>query len=113
MTSSEYIETTQQASNMHQEKDEMALAATATATASTATETTKTSPAPKVWFRIKFRTVCEICLVMPLVGLVACLLIALAFQFEHIQETACKVSRHVIYTLVVVLSRHAKSSSTF
>jgi hypothetical protein len=34
---------------------------------------------------------CEICLAMPLVGLVACLVIALLFQFEHIQETACKV----------------------
>lgn len=46
----------------------------------------------QVWFRMQFRTVCEICLAMPLVGLVACLIVALLFQFDHIQETACKVS---------------------
>ena len=45
-----------------------------------------------VWFRMQFRTVCEICVLMPLLGLVACLIVALLFQFDHIQETACKVS---------------------
>ena len=47
-----------------------------------------------VWFRMQFRTVCEICVLMPLLGLVACLIVALIFQFEHIQETACKVSTY-------------------
>ena len=44
-----------------------------------------------VWFRMQFRTLAEICLLMPLIGLLACLIVALIFQFEHIQETACKV----------------------
>ena len=44
-----------------------------------------------VWFRMQFRTLAEICLLMPLLGLAACLIVALIFQFEHIQETACKV----------------------
>jgi len=44
-----------------------------------------------VWFCMQFRTVCEICVLMPLIGLVACLIVGLIFQFEHIQETACKV----------------------
>ena len=44
-----------------------------------------------VWFRMQFRTLAEICLLMPLIGLLACLIVALLFQFEHIQETACKV----------------------
>jgi len=55
-------------------------------------------PSPKatgengnVWLRIKFRTVCEICVSMPLIGLVACFIVSMIFQFEHIQETACKV----------------------
>lgn len=45
----------------------------------------------RVWVRFSFRQLCQICLAMPLVGLVVCLLIAVIFQFEHIQETACKV----------------------
>lgn len=45
----------------------------------------------KVWYCIQFRKLCEICLTMPLIGLMACLIIALIFQFEHIQETACRV----------------------
>jgi len=55
-------------------------------------------PSPKatgengnVWLRIQFRTVCEICVSMPLIGLVACFIVSMIFQFEHIQETACKV----------------------
>ena len=44
------------------------------------------------WFDIKLRTVCEFAVLMPLGGLVVCLITALTFQFEHIQETACKVS---------------------
>ena len=47
--------------------------------------------AENVWFRMRFRTLAEICLCMPLIGLLACLIVALIFQFEHIQETACKV----------------------
>jgi len=50
-----------------------------------------TAPSSDVWFCMKFRTLAEICLMMPLLGLVACLIVALLFQFEHIQETACKV----------------------
>ena len=56
-------------------------------------------PSPKdterngnVWLRIQFRTICEICVSMPLIGLVACFIVSMIFQFEHIQETACKVS---------------------
>lgn len=45
----------------------------------------------KVWFNIKFRKICEFCVLMPLGGLVVCLITALIFQFEHIQETACQV----------------------
>eukprot|EP00094_Tigriopus_californicus_P006057 TCALIF_05833-PA protein Name:"Similar to CG7990 Post-GPI attachment to proteins factor 2-like (Drosophila melanogaster)" AED:0.06 eAED:0.06 QI:0/0.75/0.8/1/0.75/0.8/5/515/362 len=45
----------------------------------------------RIWVRFSFRQLCQICLAMPLVGLVVCLLIAVIFQFEHIQETACKV----------------------
>ena len=45
-----------------------------------------------IWFSIKFKTVCQFCVLMPLGGLVLCLMNALIFQFEHIQETACKVS---------------------
>ena len=44
------------------------------------------------WFDIKLRTVCEFAVAMPLGGMVICLITALMFQFEHIQETACKVS---------------------
>ena len=50
----------------------------------------------KVWFNIKFRTVCEFCVLMPLGGLVVCLITALIFQFEHIQETACQVSHNLL-----------------
>jgi len=50
-----------------------------------------TAPSSDVWFCMKFRTLAEICLLMPLLGLAACLIVALLFQFEHIQETACKV----------------------
>lgn len=45
----------------------------------------------EVWVDIPFRTLCKICLATPLLGLVACLAVAVIFQFEHIQETACKV----------------------
>jgi len=55
-------------------------------------------PSPKdtekngnVWLRIQFRTICEICVSMPLIGLVSCFIVSMIFQFEHIQETACKV----------------------
>ncbi len=48
--------------------------------------------APVVWFVVQFRQLCQVCLAAPLLGLVLCLLMAVAFQFEHIQETACKVS---------------------
>ena len=44
------------------------------------------------WFEIKLRTICEFAVVMPLGGMLICLITALTFQFEHIQETACKVS---------------------
>lgn len=57
-------------------------------------EKLKQQTTPQVWFRMQFRTVCEICLAMPLVGLVACLIVALLFQFDHIQETACKVGTY-------------------
>lgn len=59
---------------------------------------TMAPPSPKdtekngnVWLRIQFRTICEICVSMPLIGLVACFIVSMIFQFEHIQETACKV----------------------
>ncbi len=45
----------------------------------------------RVWFALSFRKIGEVCLAMPLVGLVACFLIAVIFQFGDIQETACKV----------------------
>jgi len=45
----------------------------------------------QIWFCVKFRRLCEVCLAMPLIGLVTCLAIAVIFQFEHIHETACKV----------------------
>ena len=47
---------------------------------------------PEVWVDLPFRTLCKICLATPLLGLVACLCVAVIFQFAHIQETACKVS---------------------
>ena len=46
----------------------------------------------QVWFVLPFRLLCQICLALPLAGLVACLLVAVVFQFGDIQETACKVS---------------------
>ncbi len=55
-------------------------------------QTCENLPEQRIWYCVQFRRLCEICLAMPLVGLVACLAIALVFQFEHIQETACKVS---------------------
>ena len=55
-----------------------------------------TAPSSDVWFCMKFRTLAEICLLMPLLGLAACLIVALLFQFEHIQETACKVILKII-----------------
>ena len=48
----------------------------------------------QVWFVLPFRLLCQICLTLPLAGLVACLLIAVVFQFGDIQETACKVSTY-------------------
>ena len=41
---------------------------------------------------VPFRLLCQICLALPLAGLVACLLMAVVFQFGDIQETACQVS---------------------
>ena len=49
-------------------------------------------PEFQVWYAVQFRRLCQLCLVMPLIGLVGCLLVACAFQFGDIQETACKVS---------------------
>lgn len=51
------------------------------------------APSVQIWYCIHFMRLCQICLAMPLIGLVACLLIAVIFQFGDIQETACKV-RH-------------------
>ena len=45
----------------------------------------------QVWFVVPFRLLCQICLALPLAGLVACLLMAVVFQFGDIQETACQV----------------------
>ena len=50
------------------------------------------NPEFQVWYAVQFRRLCQICLVMPLIGLVGCLCIACVFQFGDIQETACKVS---------------------
>ena len=49
----------------------------------------------QVWYCVQFRRLCQICLVMPLIGLVGCLCIACIFQFGDIQETACKVSTFI------------------
>jgi len=49
----------------------------------------------QVWYSLPFRTVCELCLAMPIFGLLGCLLIACLFQFGDIQETACKVTNFV------------------
>ena len=54
-----------------------------------------------IWFCIKFRTVCKFCVLMPLGGLVLCLMNALIFQFDHIQETACKVRRNFLSNVAV------------
>jgi len=56
-------------------------------------------PEFQVWYAVQFRRLCQLCLVMPLIGLVGCLLVACAFQFGDIQETACKV-----YNLVPSIS---------
>ena len=45
------------------------------------------------WYKLTFRSMCEFCLAMPLVGLLLCLTIACLFQFGDIQETACKVRK--------------------
>ncbi len=50
-----------------------------------------------VWLTLRFRRVCQLCLAAPLAGLLVCLAVAVAFQFEHIQETACKVSEPVLF----------------
>lgn len=52
---------------------------------------TETKPV-RIWYCVQFRRLCQICLAMPLIGLVSCFLIAVLFQFGDIQETACKVS---------------------
>ena len=49
------------------------------------------APSVQIWYCVHFTRLCQICLAMPLLGLVACLLIAVIFQFGEIQETACKV----------------------
>ena len=49
------------------------------------------APSVQIWYCVHFMRLCQICLAMPLVGLVACLLMAVIFQFGDIQETACKV----------------------
>ena len=49
----------------------------------------------QVWYCVQFRRLCQLCLVMPLIGLVGCLCIACVFQFGDIQETACKVSSFI------------------
>ena len=46
----------------------------------------------QVWYCVQFRRLCQLCLIMPLIGLVGCLIVACVFQFGDIQETACKVS---------------------
>ena len=58
------------------------------------------------WFDIKLRTICEFAVVMPLGGMVICLITALTFQFEHIQETACKVSSKKCFEKLNVLTLH-------
>jgi hypothetical protein len=56
-----------------------------------ASSSTAVSRPVRVWFVVQFRLLCQICLVLPLAGLVACLIVAVIFQFGDIQETACKV----------------------
>ena len=68
-----------------------------------------------MWFVLPFRLLCQICLTLPLTGLVACLLIAVVFQFGDIQETACKVSTYstwegVLSFLIVGADRIASSA---
>jgi hypothetical protein len=63
----------------------------------------------QVWYAIQFRRLCQLCLVMPLIGLVGCLIIACIFQFSDIQETACKVRTFVtIFNYVILHSFSAK-----
>ena len=64
-------------------------------------------PEFQVWYAVQFRRLCQLCLVMPLIGLVGCLLVACAFQFGDIQETACKV------TLISLIARVYTSSFLF
>ena len=45
---------------------------------------------------VPFRLLCQVCVALPLAGLVACLAVAVAFQFADIQETACKVREREI-----------------
>ena len=66
----------------------------ATTPSSAAAPAAATHRPVQVWFVLPFRLLCQICLTLPLAGLVACLLIAVVFQFGDIQETACKVSTH-------------------
>ena len=47
----------------------------------------------QVWYCVQFRRLCQLCLAMPLLGLVGCLIVACIFQFADIQETACKVGK--------------------
>merc|ERR1712038_2120794 len=80
MGGSDYIENARQHQHNYQQKQEH-------------------QPQFQVWYAVQFRRLCQICLVMPLIGLVGCLIVACAFQFGDIQETACKV-----YNLVPSIS---------
>ena len=62
-----------------------------TPTADDGTHQQQLAPTVQIWYCVHFMRLCQICLAMPLIGLVACLLIAVIFQFGDIQETACKV----------------------
>ena len=54
------------------------------------------------WYKLTFRSMCEFCLAMPLVGLLLCLTIACLFQFGDIQETACKVRKVFIFFILIL-----------
>lgn len=63
---------------------------------SSSTQSSNTQAAPTatpcMWFRLCFRDLCYFCLATPMFGLSLCLSILVIFQFEYIQEHACKVS---------------------
>ena len=67
---------------------------------------TQHQPEFQVWYAVQFRRLCQICLVMPLIGLVGCLIVACAFQFGDIQETACKVNLVLHNNILIIYATH-------